>query len=178
MIIRLAGTILLLILFAAPGYAEGWSQYGGDAGGQRHSDAAEITPANVDQLTRAWLYRTGDMAARAGDMKKSAFEGTPVLVAGSLIFCTPFNEVIALDPGTGVETWRFDAKIATDYEPANQFICRGVTSWMDEGAAPGDPCATRVFMGTADSRLIALDAARRVPALARMARCGSIPAWT
>ncbi|PKQ04318.1 MAG: pyrroloquinoline quinone-dependent dehydrogenase, partial [Alphaproteobacteria bacterium HGW-Alphaproteobacteria-12] len=123
----------------------------------------EITPANVDQLSRAWLYRTGDMVAHADDMKNSAFEGTPVLVAGSLILCTPFNAVIALDPGTGVEKWRFDAKIETGYHPANQFVCRGVASWTDEGAAPGDPCATRVFMGTADSRLIALDAASGVP---------------
>lgn len=163
MISRLAGTVLLLMSFATPGYAQGWSQYGGDAGGQRHSDAAEITPANVDQLTRAWLYRTGDMVAHADDMKNSAFEGTPVLVAGSLIFCTPFNAVIALDPGTGVENWRFDPKIETGYHPANQFICRGVASWMDEGAAPGDACAMRVFMGTADSRLIALDAATGMP---------------
>ncbi|MBX3494548.1 MAG: pyrroloquinoline quinone-dependent dehydrogenase, partial [Parvibaculum sp.] len=80
-----------------------------------------------------------------------------VLVAGSLIFCSPFNEVIALDPGTGAEKWRYDPEVKGGYRPANQFVCRGVTQWTDAEAAPGDLCAMRLFMGTVDSRLIALD---------------------
>ena len=70
--------------------------------------------------------------------------------------CTPFNEVIALDPGDGHELWRFDPKIATDYRPANLFTCRGVAFWRDSGGAAG-PCATRVLTVTNDARLIALD---------------------
>ncbi len=107
--------VLISLFLAGPAGAAGWSQYGGDAGGQRHSAAAQITPANVGKLKPAWTYRTGDMEARADDMKHSAFEGTPILVAGSLIFCSPFNEVIALDPGTGAEKWRYDPKVATGY---------------------------------------------------------------
>lgn len=154
------------LLAALPAAAEaGWPQYGGDAGGTRHSQAAAITPGNVGELERAWVYRTGDMTARADDMKNSAFEGTPVLFAGALIFCTPFNEVVALDPGTGAEKWRYDPKIATGYRPGNQFVCRGVTPWVDAAAGEGDLCASRLFMGTTDARLLALDALTGQPCL-------------
>lgn len=155
----------LLASFPVAQAGTGWTHYGGDAGGTRHSDAADITPENVSQLQRAWEYRTGDMKARANDMKYSAFEGTPILVAGSLIFCSPFNEVIALDPGTGAEKWRYDPKVAGGYRPANQFVCRGVSQWIDAAASPGDLCASRIFMGTVDSRLIALDAPTGQPCL-------------
>lgn len=154
-----------LLLLSFPAVAGEWPHYGGDAGGTRHSAAAEITPSNIDDLQQAWLYSTGDMTAHADDMKHSAFEGTPVLAAGSLVFCSPFNEVIALDPGTGAQKWRYDPKIATGYRPGNQFVCRGVTPWTDETAASGDLCAMRLFMGTVDSRLIALDAATGQPCL-------------
>src|SRR5690554_6879948 len=136
----------------------GWLHYGGDAGGSRHSVATAITPENVSDLRQAWVYRTGDMVSRAEDMKHTAFETTPILFEGSLIFCSPFNEVIALDPGTGEQKWRHDPEVATGYRPGNQFVCRGVTPWRDEVAAEGAACATRIFMGTVDARVIALDA--------------------
>ncbi len=45
---------------AAPAVANtGWSQYGGDQGGQRHSAATQITPANVMGLRQAWSFSTG-----------------------------------------------------------------------------------------------------------------------
>ena len=75
----------------------------------------------------------------------------------ALVFCTPFNEVIALDPGSGAERWRFDPGIDVGQDPANQFVCRGVTHWRDANAT--GMCADRIFMGTNDARLIALDAA-------------------
>ena len=43
----------------APAPDVGWAHYGGDAGGQRYSSAAQITPANVEQLKIAWRYSTG-----------------------------------------------------------------------------------------------------------------------
>jgi quinoprotein glucose dehydrogenase len=141
----------------------GWLHYGGDAGGTRHSAAAKITPENVMRLREAWTFRTGDMEDHLEDMQHATFQATPVLFAGSLIFCTPFNEVIALDPGTGVQKWRHDPKVATGYRPGNQFVCRGVTPWVDTAVAPEALCASRVFMGTVDARLIALDSATGRP---------------
>ena len=135
----------------------GWAHYGGDAGGHRYSQARRINADNVDRLAPAWQYRTGDMEARAGHMSLAATEGTPILVEGSLVFCTPFNEVIALDPGTGAERWRFDAEIDLDQYPANQFVCRGVAHWREGDLA--EACSARIFMGTNDARLLAIDAA-------------------
>ncbi|MBY0511634.1 MAG: pyrroloquinoline quinone-dependent dehydrogenase [Rhodospirillaceae bacterium] len=138
----------------------GWAHYGGDAGGRRYSEAARATPDNVDQLIRAWTYRTGEASTRpAHILRQAKWQATPVLHGGSLYLCTPFNNVIALDPATGRERWRHDPEIATEgVNPANRFNCRGVAVWRDAAAEPEVPCATRVFTGTTDSRLIALDA--------------------
>ncbi len=152
------------IVGAAPaGLGEGWRTYGGDAGGNRYSAASEITPENVDQLDVAWIYKSGAFDGREDVSRRSAFQATPILVEDALIFCTQFNDVIALDPRDGSEKWRFDAKVPTDGRPANQFTCRGVAHWADSEADPIAACAVRVFMGTVDARLIALDAKTGAP---------------
>lgn len=134
-----------------------WSEYGADAGGSRYSGAAQVTPSNVGSLMRAWVYSTGDLKSKPDAMRRSAGETTPILVEDSLIFCTPFNEVIALDPGTGAEKWRYDPKINLEQRPANQYVCRGVAYWRD--AAATGACASRIFGGTNDGRVFAIDAA-------------------
>jgi quinoprotein glucose dehydrogenase len=141
-----------------------WPHYGGDAGGTRFSAAAEITPGNVDELRRAWTFRTGDEAQRpAALMRRIKFETTPILVDDRLVFCSSFDEVIALDPGSGSLLWRHDPGVATDRRPANRYNCRGVAQWRDPGASQSAPCATRIYVATVDARLIALDAARGEP---------------
>ena len=141
-----------------------WEHWGGDRGGSRFSPLNQITPDNVDSLVRAWEFRTGDLDRRAADvMRRTKFQATPLLVEDSLIFCSPFNEVIALDPGGGAQKWRFDPKIATNQRPANRYNCRGVTYWVDGQAPENAACRARIFMGTNDARLIALDARSGVP---------------
>ena len=79
-----------------------WIDYGGDLGGQRHVDLAGVTPENVDRLAHAWTYRHGDVSDGTPPVvSPTAFENTPILVDGTLYFCTPCNRVIALDPATG-----------------------------------------------------------------------------
>jgi quinoprotein glucose dehydrogenase len=148
-----------------PAHGEGFPEhYGADAGGTRYAPLAQITPANVGDLAVAWTYRTGDLDRRTTRaMRWSKFQVTPILADGHLVLCTPFNEVIALDPGTGAERWRFDPKIATDYRPANLFNCRGVALWRDVAAKQGATCAARIFAATNDARLIALDLANGRP---------------
>ncbi len=135
---------------------DGWPAYGGDAGGHRYSKVDQIGVNNVKELTIAWQYQTGDMANRPAAMWRTASQGTPLLVENSLIFCTPFNEVIALSPGNGRERWRFDPQINLEQEPANQFICRGVAHWKDPSSIA--KCSSRILMNTNDARLIAIDA--------------------
>ncbi|VIO76990.1 Quinoprotein glucose dehydrogenase [Bradyrhizobium ivorense] len=149
--------LAVLLLCAEPALA--WEYWGGDREGTRFSPLNQITPDNVGTLVRAWDFRTGDLDARAPElMKRTKFEATPLFVEDSLIFCTPFNEVIALDPGTGAQKWRYDPKISTAQRPANRYVCRGVAYWVDDRAAEGAACRSRIFTGTNDVRLIALDA--------------------
>jgi len=134
----------------------GWANYGNDAGGHRFSSAEQINTANVSELEVAWIFSTGDLASKPAAIGGSIAEGTPILVDDALVFCTPFNEVIALDPASGEQLWRYDAKIALDQQPANQFVCRGVVQWRDNDS--GTACSPRILMGTNDGRLIAVDA--------------------
>jgi len=141
---------------ASIGVGDGWSQYGGDPGGHRFSKLTQINTENASELSVAWMYQTGDLKNRPKAMHRSATEATPLLVEGSLIFCTPFNEVIALNPGNGDELWRFDPQTNLDQAPANQFVCRGVAYWRDPAGI--EACSRRILMGTNDARIIAIDA--------------------
>jgi quinoprotein glucose dehydrogenase len=142
---------------AAPANGEGWQAFGGDAGGARYSAATEITRENVSQLKAAWSYQTRAFEGREAAKNRTAFEATPILVEDKLVLCTPFNDVIALDPGTGEELWRFDPGISIDSRPANQFVCRGVASWTDAQAEPGARCSRRIISATNDARILSLD---------------------
>ncbi len=145
-----------LVMFT-PAWA--WHDWGGDPGGTRFSPLAQIKPSNVDRLVRAWEYHTGDLESRPpAAMARTKFEATPLLVEDNLAFCTPFNEVVALDPGTGAQRWRFDPKVGDGRRPANRYACRGLAYWVDAQAPPGASCRSRLFMGTVDARLLALDA--------------------
>jgi quinoprotein glucose dehydrogenase len=133
-----------------------WDAYGNDAGGHRYSSARQITSENVHELEVAWRYSSGDVATKSSGMRRAVPEATPILVDGKVVYCTPFNDVIALDPGTGEERWRFDANTDLGQQPANEFVCRGVAYFRDPGA--DGICASTIFMGTNDSRLVAIDA--------------------
>lgn len=157
----------MAFILAVLAAAASWAFYGGDAGGRKYSPAAEITPANVGDLVSAWSYSTGDMQRRdPAAIRRMKMQTTPILVDGRLLMCTPFNEIIALDPGSGRELWRHDPQVDTSRRPGNAFNCRGVAAWTDPAAAQGAACARRVFTGTSDGRLIAVDARTGAPCAA------------
>lgn len=135
-----------------------WHQYGRTGFGQRWSPLDAITPANVGNLQEVWRYQTGDVK-RPDDVNETTYQVTPLKVGNRLYLCTPHNIAIALDAATGAEIWRFDADSGMNPDRQHQ-TCRGVTYW-NTGAAPaaeGPACVERVYMPTADARLIALDA--------------------
>lgn len=134
-----------------------WHQYGRTAFGQRYSPLDQITPSNVANLKLAWQYRTGDVK-RPDDIGETTYQVTPLKIADTLYLCTPHNLAIALDAATGSEKWRYDANSGMNPNRQHQ-TCRGVTYYHDTAAAPGSACAERVYLPTADARLIALDAA-------------------
>jgi len=152
--------ILLLSLVAVTSQAQSpdasdWGHYGGDIFGQRYSSLAEIDRSNVAKLAVAWQFRTGELGEGLASADRLAFEATPVLAFGLLYLSTPADTVIALDPATGRERWRYDPHLDR-LKPYAQVTSRGVSVWED--AAPSATCARRVFIGTVDARLIGLNA--------------------
>jgi quinoprotein glucose dehydrogenase len=149
---------LALILLAPAAFAgdSGWASYGGDAGGTRYSRLTQVTRENVGKLKSVWTYHTGALKPETELNEKAAFEATPILVEGTLYLSTPFNRVIALDPGTGAEKWTYDPKVSRSHD-YSEVSSRGVAAWVDSNAADGAPCKLRIFEGTIDARLIALD---------------------
>lgn len=131
-----------------------WAAYGHDQFGSRYSPLTGITRDNVARLTKAWTYRTGDTTHTMQTVK---FEATPLMVDGTLYLSTPFGRVIALDPVTGHERWTFDAHVDREGDWGD-FANRGVSTWLDRRARPGAPCRRRIYLGTIDARIIALDA--------------------
>ena len=137
--------------------ASDWGYYGGDAFGQRFSSLDQINRSNVSRLTVAWSYRTGELGEGFARANRLTFEATPVLAFGNLYLETATNIIIALDPQTGRARWRFDARIKRDI-PYAEASSRGVSVWENTRTGAQGPCTRRVFTGTLDARLLALDA--------------------
>ncbi|MFK3909708.1 glucose/quinate/shikimate family membrane-bound PQQ-dependent dehydrogenase [Pseudomonas monteilii] len=161
---------------AAPSMPEGdWQAYGRTEHGDRYSPLRQITPQNVSRLEEAWRIRTGDMP-RDDDPVEITNENTPLKVNGKLYACTAHSQVLALDPDTGKELWRYDPQLKSPvgFKGFAHMTCRGV-SYYDENnyvSRDGSPapqisaaglevaraCPRRLYLPTADARLIALNA--------------------
>jgi quinoprotein glucose dehydrogenase len=150
-------------LAQAPAVSD-WGYYGGDAFGRRFSSLDQINRSNVTHLTVAWTYRTGELGAGFARAGKLTFEATPVLAFGMLYVETGTNIVIALDPETGSPRWRFDPQVdrGGHYAEASS---RGVSVWESGEPGRGGACRRRVFTGTLDARLLALDAETGKPCM-------------
>lgn len=121
---------------ASNGVPDGeWQAYGRTAYGRRYSPLSQITPENVSKLQVAWTYQTGQV--RGGkDPVETTYEVTPLVFDNTMYVCTPFSTVIALDPVTGKEKWRFDPKLKQPPRKTTQHMtCRGV-SYFDGSANP------------------------------------------
>lgn len=138
---------------------EGWPTYGGDPGGSRFSTSSQIDRGNVRGLHAVWTFHTHAVDSAAARDELPSFESTPVLWSSTLYFTSPFDVVFALDARTGAEHWHYDPKLKP-LTPGGIVTSRGVALWP-AGSAPASnaqPCSKRVFLGTLDARLLALDA--------------------
>ncbi|GAC1355407.1 MAG: hypothetical protein NVSMB3_00540 [Acidobacteriaceae bacterium] len=154
----LAAVVCLLSLpMRAEDAGSGWPTYGGDAGGQRYSNASQINRQNISKLRPVWTYHTHVLASRNANVTRTDFEATPILYREALYLTTPLDRVIALDATTGSELWTFEPELPADLLAAN-YTSRGVAIW-ESTAEKGGACSSRVFLATLDARLIALDAA-------------------
>ncbi|MPQ55279.1 pyrroloquinoline quinone-dependent dehydrogenase [Duganella sp. FT27W] len=137
----------------AGGAGADWAYYGGDAKAQRYSTVAQITPANVDRLERAFVFHTGDLPAR-GERYSPA--NTPLKIGNDLLVCSAKNILIAVDAASGKEKWRFDPKVPSQ-AIAHAAVCRGVAVYTAPDLPPDAACKTRVISNTLDARLVAVD---------------------
>jgi PQQ-dependent dehydrogenase (methanol/ethanol family) len=118
-----------------------WMSYGRTYDEQRFSPLRGINADNVGELKLAWHH---DL-----DAPHRAQESTPVVVDGVMYVTSAFSKVFALDPATGRQLWMFDPKVAmgVGVKGCCDVANRGVAVWNG-----------KVYVGTYDGRLIALDA--------------------
>ena len=104
----------------------------------RYYPARQINVNNVKNLRPAWIFQTEIVESQ---------ETTPIIVDGIMYITTSFNHVYALDARTGQQIWHYKHKMG----PITTYCCgpnnRGVAAYGD-----------KVFMGTLDAKLVALDA--------------------
>lgn len=104
----------------------------------RHSAAAQINTGNVSKLRPAFVFQTGIV---------ESMETAPIVVDGVMFVTTSYNHVYAINAVTGEQYWHYKHKIG----PVSTYCCgpnnKGVA--VSEG---------KVFMGTLDAKLVALDA--------------------
>jgi quinoprotein glucose dehydrogenase len=122
----------------------------------RYSASEQIDRTNVVRLQLAWSYRTGALQRETALNRKATFEATPILVEERLYLTTPYNHVIALDPRTGTRLWEYDPQVNLG-QNYSEVASRGVSAWRDSRAPRTQTCSLRLFTGTLDGRLIALD---------------------
>ncbi|MBB3175722.1 PQQ-binding-like beta-propeller repeat protein [Variovorax sp. Sphag1AA] len=104
----------------------------------RFYPAKQINTANVSKLRPVFTFQTEVV---------ESMETAPIVVDGVMFLTTSYNHVYAIDAVTGKEFWHYKHKMG----PVTTFCCgpnnRGV-------AVMGD----KLYMGTLDSKLVALDA--------------------
>ena len=161
-----AWLLILSVMSSLAAMAQDWTYYGFDPGGSRYSPLTQINADNVEDLEQAWAYRHGDLEKYPDRRGFAGFHVTPILLpeeAGrSLALCTPFNRMVALDPATGTERWSYDPEI-TFGSYGTRLKCLGVAYWTDDTAWSNAACKHRLFMGTSDRRLVAVDAKTGLP---------------
>jgi PQQ-dependent dehydrogenase (methanol/ethanol family) len=128
-------------LQGADGDLDNWMSYGRTWAEQRFSPLKSIDAANVGRLGLAWSV---ELDTNRGQ------EATPIVVDGVMYISTAWSKVMALDAVTGKPLWSFDPEVigAKGAHACCDVVNRGVAVWKG-----------KVFVGTIDGRLIALDAA-------------------
>lgn len=140
-----------------PGTAT-WDSFHGQLNAQKYSPLTQITADNVGKLTKVWEFHTGDVSDGKGDTPATVWSATPIFANETLYIGTPFDRLIALDPGTGKEKWHYDTKSSRKALTQPVLKNRGVSYWQAKNPVTGEACQKMVYMGTVDGKLFALDA--------------------
>jgi quinohemoprotein ethanol dehydrogenase len=119
-----------------------WLSYGQTYKEQRFSQLTQINKDNVSALNLAWSKQVGDYNMR--------MQGTPLVVDGVMFVTNGWSVIYALDATNGEEIWTYDPQVDRSYA---RLSCCGPAH--NRGVAVYDG---KVFVGTFDGRLIAVDA--------------------
>ncbi len=122
-----------------------WLTYGRTYSEQRFSPLKQINDHNAARLGLAWYF---DLDTHRGQ------EATPIVVDGVMYFSTAWSKVFALNAATGARLWFYDPKAPRPWgaNACCDVVNRGVAIWQG-----------KIYIGTLDGRLIALDAATGQP---------------
>jgi len=135
-----------------------WDSFHGQLNAQKYSPLKQINTDNVSQLKKIWEFHTGDVSDGKGDTPATVWSATPIFANQTLYIGTPFDRLIALDPGTGKEKWHYDTKSPRKALTQPVLKNRGVSYWQAKTPVAGEACQKIVYMGTVDGKLFALDA--------------------
>ena len=127
-------------LRAADADPANWITYGHTYSEQRFSPLKQIDEQTVSKLGLAWSYDLGTLRG---------LEATPLVKDGVLYSTSAWSLVYAFDARTGHLLWQYDPHVPKDHA---KFVCCDV---VNRGVAL---YRGRVYVGTLDGRLIALDA--------------------
>lgn len=153
---------------AVPGVADAdWPAYGRTQAGVRYSPLKQINESNVKDLKVAWTYHTQDFKTE-NDSGETTNQVTPIKIGNNMYICTTHQKLVALDPATGQEKWKFDPHIKAD-KTFQHLTCRGV-SYYDASNTVGfdaslqakksssTQCPRKVILPVNDGRLVAVNA--------------------
>jgi len=100
-----------------------WEHYRGDPGANCYSTLDRINKGNVQELTPAWTFQTGD----AGEDNRSTIECNPIIVDNIIYLTSPRLKLFALNAATGKLIWMFDPFREGEATDVN----RGLSYWED-----------------------------------------------
>ena len=122
-----------------------WLSVGRTYDEQRFSPLTKVDTKSIGQLGLAWYHEFDTDRGQ---------EATPVIVDGVMYTTTAWSKVFAFDAKTGAEKWSYDPKVdgSKGYDACCDVVNRGVAVWKG-----------KVYFGTLDGRLIALDAGTGKP---------------
>lgn len=131
-----------------------WPDYARDKAGTKYSPLDQINRDNVRSLQIAWRWQfPADQAAEQHpEFLTFIYEATPLMIDGVLYANTSFNQIAAIDPSHGHTIWTYDPQA---YEARSH--SRGMAYWTDG-------TQKRLYINTADGRLISVDASTGQPA--------------